>query len=365
MREKQREQARLEKERERENKKHEREQEKLEKQQRREERERIKRDREKEREKEKERQREFQKRLLEEGDDKLTAFQERYSTGATLVFEYYENTSARFFIPRDSIIEIIDDEADEDGDVEMTDAVSTPVKEEDGNNSFDGSNLVKREQRLPRRRKSPYVDILISFVLVHNQPEIDAWERRQKAKQDEEDAKKKKEEEERLQNEKEQEAKAPPKKRRKSRKSWGSSKRHTRRAAKKEQEDEEELANEYVPEPDEEDVKPTPIYSTSTMKLTEVPFKFAELIKNSGNPVAEVQETMKRIFKEGERLKRFNMWYQLDGVKDELLAETLRFNLNRLDYVNGGGRLEGKAMLKRIVEKTGSEAEVHTKRSRR
>ncbi|VEU23140.1 DEKNAAC104084 [Brettanomyces naardenensis] len=299
-------------------------------------------------------------------EGKLTSFQRRYFEGATLVFEFYENSSARFYVPRASIMEIIEDEKEAGSD----DTAFIPTK--------------------------PYVDLLASFVLVHNQDEIDLWEEKKRLKEEEkkrEEDRKKKEEEDRKKKEEEAEEEEKrkvegegtekgeegdktkqhtvKKKRKKSSNRWGLSKRRTRGSEKQQREKElkkeAELSYYAESEDDEEgsNMRPIPIYSTVTVTLKGVPAKFAELIRNSGDSVAEAKAKMEDIMKTGNRLGKQNVWYRLDGVRDELLAETLRFNLNRFDYVNGGGKLKGRAMLKRIVEKTGSEAEVKTKRQRR
>ncbi|KAG7903473.1 hypothetical protein KL935_001005 [Ogataea polymorpha] len=340
-------------------------------------------DKERERREKREKKRQEEKAKLEKllaGDDRLTAFQERYTKDATLIIEFHENNSSRFYFPKDSIIEIIDerDKADHENNDHAEDDNSKesslkPAVSASPPPSASSSDLSKKYRKL-------FVELLISFVMVHNQSEIDAYELRKK-REEEEKLRAQKELEERekqsegsvevkeddeenveIETQEAEEAgdkKKSTKKKRKAKRNWGPAKRQTRTS--KQVNDEDLEPQDYG----DEDVKPVPIYSTSTLRLVEVPYKFAELIKNSANPLPEVQQKMKEIFATGQRLTKYHVWYRLDGLKDELLAETLRFNLNRLEYISGGGKLKGKAMLKRIVEKSGSEAEVSNKRQRR
>lgn len=107
-------------------------------------------------------------------DQKLTAFQERYLNDAMLLFEYVENPNVRFTLPQDAICEVLDpeypDEEDEDYDAK---------------------------------------DVLVSFLWIHNQSEIDKYNRdlavyKQKVKE-REDEEKRLEEEKKKQEEKERE----------------------------------------------------------------------------------------------------------------------------------------------------------------
>jgi SWR1-complex protein 3 len=54
------------------------------------------------------------------------------------------------------------------------------------------------------------------------------------------------------------------------------------------------------------------------------------------------------VMKIGKRMELDRLWYQLDGIKDELLAETLRYNLNRLDYSNCGAKKNKVMFLKKF-----------------
>lgn len=320
---------------------------------------------------EKERKLEEEMQRKEALEGKLTSFQERYSSGATLVFEFHENTSARFYIPRDAIMEVLSEENDEN------EAKKSSTEDRIG------QNVIKAEPETEKvDGRKPYVDILVSFVLVHNIQEIEEWKERkrlretEKQKQQAEMLQKRQEEKLKLaelaeEKKKEAVAKKSSKKKRRHRKNWGSSRRKTRSSSIQQQErrlkKEAELSYKAENEEDEErmDPEPVPVYSTTTVTLKDIPAKFAELVKNSGETVQESRASMEKMMECGQRLDQKHMWYQLDGVKDELLAETLRFNLNRLDYVNGGGKLKGRAMLKRIVEKSGSDADVKIRRRRR
>ncbi len=320
---------------------------------------------------EKERKLEEERQRKEALEGKLTSFQERYSSGATLVFEFHENTSARFYIPRDAIMEVLSEENDEN------EAKRSSTEDRIG------QNVIKTEPETEKvDGRKPYVDILVSFVLVHNIQEIEEWKERrrlretEKQKQQAEMLQKRQEEKLKLaelaeEKKKEAVAKKSSKKKRRHRKNWGSSRRKTRSSSIQQQErrlkKEAELSYKAENEEDEErmDPEPVPVYSTTTVTLKDIPAKFAELVKNSGETVQESRVSMEKMMECGQRLDQKHMWYQLDGIKDELLAETLRFNLNRLDYVNGGGKLKGRAMLKRIVEKSGSDADVKIRRRRR
>ena len=78
-------------------------------------------------------------------DQKLTAFQERYLEDATLLFEFVENPNVRFLLPKDAICEVL--------------PASTMINAENGNNS---------DNR----------DILMSFIWIHNQKEVDEYEKK-------------------------------------------------------------------------------------------------------------------------------------------------------------------------------------------
>ncbi|GME69927.1 unnamed protein product [[Candida] boidinii] len=229
------------------------------------------------------------------------------------------------------------------------------------NSSTRESTLSATSSPAPKKkRRVGFCELLISFVLVHNQEALDKFDEEEVIRKAEEEKTKVKEEEE----EKEKsDVSKRPKKRRKTHR-WGPSRRSTRSSAKNEEEEEKKDGDFFEAQDKNADVKirPAPLYSTSTIKLYEIPVRFGELIRNSANNPKEVRQKMSQIFATGVRLNQQHIWHQLDGKKDELLAENLRFNLNRLDYLNGGGKLKGKALLKRVAERTGSEAEIVIKR---
>lgn len=243
-------------------------------------------------------------------NDKLTIFQERYATGSQFILEFNENTGARFFWPKDCIYELIDNESDKG-----------EVKQEDSNNG---------------KPKSPYITIKASFLMIHNQSEIDGYERRMNEK--------------RLAAEATEEEKK--KKRKRQHSTWTVTKRVTRQHRQaKAYEAERDLEEDYHAE-DEilEKERPLEIYSPVTVILLEIPFRYKSLIMESGNTPEVSKRNMELIMKRGKKMEQSWVWNQLDGIKDEILAETLRFNLQRLDYINGGGKLKGRLMLKKLME---------------
>lgn len=253
-------------------------------------------------------------------NDKLTIFQERYAKNASLIFEFNENTTARFFLPNDAIFELIDNE-----DITQSDQ-STVVKEE-----------APTGIEQTGKSKSPYVTILASFLIVHNQAEIDGWERRLAEKK-------------RVSEQTEEE------KRRKRKKtaSWTVTKRITRHSrqvkAIEAERDEEENYHEEDEEFEEHKKRPIEVYSCSTITLSKVPFRYANLIMESGNDYETSKSNIETVMKRGKKLPQSWIWNEIDGIKDEILGETLRFNLQRLDYINGGGKLKGKLMMKKLIE---------------
>ena len=273
-------------------------------------------------------------------NDKLSPLQERYSTNAHLIFEFTENNAARFEIPKDCIYEIIDNEEDSDNNnvsKEESPKVNGEIKLENSETS----------------RKSPYVTILASFLLVHNEKEIKGWERRREEEEKEKLEKEKAAAEARIKKEEieqQQTQDKPNKRKRKTAKSWGTNKRATRASKQAKQlenlrreeenyfEEDDELRKEQSKNSNDRDensdVKPIPIYSPLTIKFTKIPFRFSGFITNSGNSPEVSRENMKIIMNLGKRVPLDQLWYQVDGINDELLAETLRYNLNRLDYAN-------------------------------
>ncbi|KAH3685764.1 hypothetical protein WICPIJ_003262, partial [Wickerhamomyces pijperi] len=158
-------------------------------------------DKEREKKEKREKKRQEEKAKLEKllaGDDRLTAFQERYTEDATLIIEFLENNASRFYFPKDSVIEIIDernkpdDKNDEqNGDDSSLKPASSPTPPPSASAS-----------ELSKKYKDLFVELLISFIIVHNQPEIDAYEARKK-REEEEKLKEEKEKEERQRQEEE------------------------------------------------------------------------------------------------------------------------------------------------------------------
>ena len=286
-------------------------------------------------------------------NDKLSPLQERYNTGASLVFEFIENPSSRFVIPRDTIYELIEND-EEDNETEDSDG-----KANSKHNDAEG-NIKNENQASVSHPKSPYITALASFLLVHNQKEIDGWERRQaEAKAAEEEREKKRlealkaEEEEASKNTIAENAR----KRRRKRSTWGSSNKRATRASKQAKEIEQLRREEedFHEEDDElrntnaaEDLRPIPVYSCVTMKLSKIPFRFSSFVLESGNNAEEKRKNMEEVMKEGTRIPLSQLWYQIDGIKDELLGETLRYNLNRLDYAACGGKKSKALFLKKF-----------------
>lgn len=254
-------------------------------------------------------------------NDKLTLFQERYAENATFIFEFNENASARFFLPRDAIFEKIENDNEELEDDKSTQN-DPQVKKENHSNP----------------RKSPYVTLLCSFILVHNQTEIDGWERRHLKEISKEEP--------------ETEDKGDTrKKRRKKANNWSSNKRVTRqtRHSKELETLKREEEDFYVEDEDLEDEgRPIEIYSCVTVKLR-IPFRFSHMLQSSGNNTEISKKNMEDIMKRGTKMPQSYVWNQLDGIKDELLAENLRFNLQKQDYTNGSN-LKGRAIMKKLLE---------------
>lgn len=158
-------------------------------------------------------------------EEKLTAFQLKYLTGATLMLEFLEEKYIRYYIPKDSIIEYIE-EKDE---------------------------------------------FLVSFITVHNQRDINRFAKRSKKPFD----------------------------------------------------------NEIYFLKD----CPSPLFSTITITIKDIPKRFHPIVLNSPNKLEDVQRVMKQILEIGTRLSGYNLWYQLDGYDDANLAEYYRVEANT--YENG------------------------------
>lgn len=82
---------------------------------------------------------------------------------------------------------------------------------------------------------------------------------------------------------------------------------------------------------------PSPLYSTITVTIKNIPKRFSPIVLNSANKLEVVQRYMAQILAIGTRLSGYNLWYQLDGYDDEDLAEYYRVEAN--EYEN---RIRGK-----------------------
>ncbi|SCU78859.1 LAME_0A06128g1_1 [Lachancea meyersii CBS 8951] len=78
---------------------------------------------------------------------------------------------------------------------------------------------------------------------------------------------------------------------------------------------------------------PEPLYTTMTVKLTNIHKKFKTIMSNSVNPAEKVRKHMSIILERGTRLTGYNLWFQLDAYDDSELAENLRCELK--DYEAG------------------------------
>ncbi|KAI5958999.1 SWC3 [Candida pseudojiufengensis] len=282
-------------------------------------------------------------------DQKLTAFQEKYSTNATLVFEFLENTNVRFQLPKYSICEILDP--------------STSINSENGN-------------------ASDNKDILVSFLWVHNQKEIDEYEvalkkyNTQMKELEEEKERQRKEIESEEKKETDSEINQVPEngsssnvEQTKDDKNSGT--QETARVDECQEVKKEELNDIADEDNDEVEIKeetvtssvpakrrappprrgkkkrrgpvpkkaaskplqppeePTYSYSSVSFTLHGIPSKFVPIFVNSFEPVEKVRVQMEHILKVGTRLAPYQLWYQVDGRLDEDLAENLRVQLNQ------------------------------------
>ncbi|KAI5951880.1 SWC3 [Candida jiufengensis] len=303
-------------------------------------------------------------------DQKLTAFQEKYLTNATILFEFLENTNVRFQFPKYAICEILDP--------------TTLLNAENGDISDNK-------------------DILVSFLWVHNQSEIDAYEvalkeYNDKLKEQEEEKNRKIKEEEAEEQKKNQSENAEVKVETKpedeiSQKESGingSTSQELETQESKEQtptesgmdidvkEEEIEVKEEDSEMKEETEVKeepastipakrrappprrgkkkrrgpvprkptapkilqppeePTYIYSSMSFTIHGIPNKFVPIIVNSFESIEKVQAKMEHILKTGTRLTPYQLWYQVDGRLDEELAENIRQELNQEEKKSTG-----------------------------
>lgn len=295
-------------------------------------------------------------------EQKLTAFQERYLTDATIVFEFLENSNIRFLFPRMAVCEAIE-------------AANPPPE-----NPEDSTD---------------YNDILVSHLWIHNQSELDEYDKKleeyenEVKQREEEELKKKQEEEAKL---KEQEAEKAAKE------ETDEAKVDNKDEAENEALEVENTDNsdgvkiepnsegvsettpatsepvegEVIEEPtqtkalEEEEETPTvtttprrraPVrraavsrkkkalarkvvvkklvpptrpeirFTSLTFTIHNIPVRFTPIVVNMAKPLDEVQKYMTRILSIGLRLPNYYLWYQVDARLDESLAENIRVQL--------------------------------------
>ncbi|RCK54969.1 SWR1-complex protein 3 [Candida viswanathii] len=290
-------------------------------------------------------------------DQKLTAFQERYLKDATVLFEFVENPNVRFLLPTYAICEVL--------------SPTTMINAENNDNSDNK-------------------DILVSFIWIHNQKEVDEYEKKLEEynkKKAEEEQKKKEEEEKQKQEEERKKQEEESKKEKsdadatlnlenasndrenipgqdsdvveikqeefKSTNSQDGNGDTTPATADEENATEEPEEQEAVPakrrgpvrrgrkkrkmppprkpsapKPLEPPVEPEYKFSTVSCTIHGIQNKLVPIFVNSVKPLEEVQEKMKHILAVGTRVPSFNLWYQVDGKLDEELAEDIRVQLN-------------------------------------
>ncbi|EGV64694.1 SWR1-complex protein 3 [Yamadazyma tenuis] len=220
-------------------------------------------------------------------EQKLTAFQEKYISDATLVFEFVENSNVRYMLPKNSICEI-----------------------------------------LPSKKSSDDRDLLISFLWIHNQTEVDRYETlleeyetavQEREKKEREELQRQVAEEERqkqiaegkiVEDPPEPEPELPRSRRRPP----------PRRGAKKQ-----------INKPPKKLVapeEPEPRYTAVSFVIHDISTKFVSILLNSMKPEAEVRSYMKRILDRGSRSASLHLWYQVDGKLDEALAENIRVEIS-------------------------------------
>lgn len=278
-------------------------------------------------------------------DQKLTAFQERYLHDATLLFEFVENPNIRYLLPQYSICEVIEPTNEHGANMERT----------DGEDSSESK------------------DILVSFLWIHNNDEVEDYEKKSaeyqrlvKERDDEEEAKRKKTEEEEAakiaelkkgeatneetsqltdnndelikggsQEQKDpskgttevipiiDEVKANPEN---DKENSAQAKRDTapRRGKRKRR---VPPPKKTVPKKLEPPIEPEIKYTSVSFTIHQIPTRLVPIVVNSVKPQEEVYQKMQNILKVGTRLASFYLWYQVDGKLDEDLAENLRVNL--------------------------------------
>ncbi|CAH6719476.1 hypothetical protein CLIB1444_02S09406 [[Candida] jaroonii] len=222
-------------------------------------------------------------------DQRLTAFQEKYLLDAILLFEFVDNANVRYRIPRNAIMEV-----------------------------------------LPSQNSGEERDILISFLWIHNQNELDNYNKKvkeyedfQKAKQQklkEEEEQKKKDEEEKLKSEEKESVEPEVKEEEQEDRSLRTRRKRApppkRRKAAPKAEVEPKM-------PTEPELRFTPV----SFVLHDIPVKFVPILTNSVVKPDDARKYMSDIIEKGTRSSSFYLWYQVDGKLDEKLAENVRSEL--------------------------------------
>jgi SWR1-complex protein 3 len=191
--------------------------------------------------------------------------------GADLVFEYNENPNVRYNLPKDCIVEKV------------------------SNNEF-----------------------LISFLVVHNQEEINKFLERKRVRLEKLANKEKSKQEKEgvlpLKTSAEEQAKGES----------------IRRSTRSKHDDTEKVKTEVI-EPKvpakEEPKEPIPYFTAVSFKLSNVSERYDPIFLNSFNKYDEVKAKMEKILKEGIRVPKYYIWYTVDAYRDEALAENLRNEL--------------------------------------
>lgn len=224
-------------------------------------------------------------------DQKLTAFQEKYLSDATLVFEYAENSNVRYMLPKNAICEV-----------------------------------------LPSKNSSDERDILISFLWVHNQNELSRYEELLKQYNDEiQERERKEKEEEKKKIEAENETKAETQLKFNEQESKSTSNEEippsrvtrSRPNTKKTKKPPAPKQPKKLEPPIEPDLR----YTSVSFVLHDIPSKFVPIVTNSVYPEDKVREYMLNILSKGTRSANFYLWYQVDAKLDEQLAENVRSEL--------------------------------------
>ncbi|CAI5756489.1 unnamed protein product [Candida verbasci] len=271
-------------------------------------------------------------------DKKLTAFQELYSHDATLLFEFVENSNTRFQIPKNSICEVLEP--------------STMINADDGD-------------------VSDNKDILISFLWIHNQEEVNEYERKleeyneikeeekrkeeEKIKEEEEkkanEEKEKNEEEKPNENDKIEEDKPEESENKEEEDPDAVEVKHEEEQSTDVRSEEQEPIENKEEEPKrrfgrgrkkkrgppprkpatpkeiQPPTEPEIRFTSVSFSLHGIPTKLLPIFLNSVKPLEEVQSYMKHILEVGVRAPSFYLWYQVDGKLDESLAEDIRSEL--------------------------------------